>query len=268
MMLESKKIKWFQNRLLTWAEQNLRDYPWRKTYSAKELSAISTIESNKRVLQEPKLYTQASSNPYHVLVAEFLLQRTDADTVLPIYKAFITRYPTLAELAVADVSEITELLQPLGLFFRAERLSQTAKAITETYNRQIPQEEATLLKLPGIGKYTARAICSQAFDQPLAVLDTNVARIIERFFGIEGKRVKSRCKILWSAADEIAPQSDVGYWNLTLLDFGAKVCIARNPRCTECPLAQKCHWLKFKRPVSHLAKPRKENSLASSLKVN
>ena len=246
MTLESKKIKWFQNRLLSWAEQHLRDYPWRKRRSTKELSAIATLGSSERVLQERKLCTSVTSNPYHVLVAEFLLQRTDADTVLPIYRAFITRYPTLAELAVAEVTEIAELLQPLGLFFRAERLSKTAKTITEKYNRQIPQEEATLLKLPGIGKYTARAICSQAFDQSLAVLDTNVARIIERFFGIEGERVKSRCKILWGAADEIAPKSDVGYWNLALLDFGAKVCTARNPKCTECPLAQKCHWLKLK----------------------
>ena len=244
MTLESKKIKWFQKRLLSWAERHLRDYPWRKTRIT-ELSAIATIGANERVFQEPKFYTPATFNPYHVLVAEFLLQRTDADTVLPIYKAFITRYPTLAELAIADITEIAELLQPLGLFFRAERLSKTAKTITERYDRQIPQEEATLLKLPGIGKYTARAICSQAFDQPLAVLDTNVARIIERFFGIEGERVKSRCKILWSAADEIAPQSEVGYWNLALLDFGAKVCTARNPKCSECPLVQKCHWSKL-----------------------
>ena len=247
MTLESKKIKWFQDRLLTWAEQNLRDYPWRKKRNLKKLSAIATIGSNERIFQEPKLYPLDTSHPYHVLVAEFLLQRTDADTVLPIYKAFITRYPTLAELAVTEVTEIAELLQPLGLFFRAERLSTTAKIIVETYNRQIPQEEATLLKLPGIGKYTARAICSQAFDRPLAVLDTNVARIIERFFGIEGERVKSRCKILWNTADEIAPQSSVGYWNLSLLDFGAKVCTARNPRCSECPLAQKCHWFQVKK---------------------
>ena len=244
MKLESQKIQWFQNRLLTWAEQNMRDYPWRKTLDTKELSAIATTSPSKRILQERKPDTSATT-PYHVLVAEFLLQRTDADTVLPIYKAFIARYPTLAELAVAEVTEIAQLLQPLGLFFRAERLSKTAKIISETYDRQIPQSETTLLKLPGIGKYTARAICSQAFDRSLAVLDTNVARIIERFFGIEGEKVKSRCKILWSAADEIAPRSKVGYWNLTLLDFGAKVCTARNPKCTECPLSPKCHWLKL-----------------------
>lgn len=244
MTLESPTIKWFQARLLTWAEKHLRDYPWRKkTFSTTELPAIAT--RTRKVAEQRKPYALNSFDPYHILVAEFLLQRTDADTVLPIYRAFLTRYPSLNKLATADVAEIAELLQPLGLFFRAERLLKTAQIITQEYGGEIPQTEATLLKFPGIGKYTARAICSQAFDQPSAVLDTNVARIIERFFGIEGERVKSRCKILWSAADKIAPQSQVGHWNLTLLDFGAKVCTARNPKCSKCPLAQKCHWFRI-----------------------
>lgn len=171
-----------------------------------------------------------------------MLQRTDADTVLPIYEVFLTRYPTVSELAIAEVAELAELLQPLGLFFRAERLSETARIITEQYKEKIPQSETELLKLPGIGKYTARAILSQAFGQPAAVLDTNVARILERFFGITGGRVKSRCKILWSAADNIAPDRNVERWNLTLLDFGAKVCAARNPKCDECPISTRCNW--------------------------
>ena len=217
MTAELKNIRWFQQQLLTWAEDNLRDYPWRRT-----------------------------SKPYNILVAEFLLQRTDADTVAPIYSNFLTQYPTLEKLAIAPVENIAELLQPLGLFFRAERLSETARIITLKYKGKVPETETELLKLPGIGKYTARAICSQAFARPAAVLDTNVARILERFFGIEGGRVKSRCKILWSAADTVAPATEVGYWNLTLLDFGAIVCTAKNPKCSQCPLAERCNWLKSK----------------------
>lgn len=214
MIVGSKeKIEWFTHRLLTWAKQNLRDYPWRRTTA-----------------------------PYFILVAEFLLQRTDADTVAPIYKAFITQYPTLEKLAIAPVENIAKILQPLGLFFRAERLSETAKIIIEKYKGEIPQSETELLKLPGIGKYTARAILSQAFGQPAAVMDTNVARILERFFGIKGGRVKSRCQILWSLADKVAPDTDVGYWNLTLLDFGAKICTARNPKCPDCPISNRCRW--------------------------
>ncbi|MDJ0591610.1 MAG: A/G-specific adenine glycosylase [Pleurocapsa sp. MO_226.B13] len=211
--IELEKIEWFRTRLQSWAEDNLRDYPWRNT-----------------------------KDPYSILVAEFLLQRTDADTVLPIYQTFLTLYPTLNQLAIAPVDDIADLLQPLGLFFRAERLSETAKIIIKKYEGVIPLEEKELLKLPGIGKYTARAIVSQAFSQPAAVLDTNVARILERFFGIEGGRIKSRCKILWNAADKIAPDTNVGHWNLTLLDFGALTCTARNPKCSECPLAWRCYW--------------------------
>ena len=207
-----KNIKWFQDRLLAWAKDNLRDYPWRET-----------------------------SDPYSIMFAEILLQRSDADTVAPIYKIFITRYPTLDKLADAKLEEIETILQPLGLFFRAERLSQTAKILVEN-QREIPEKETELLKLPGIGKYTARAICSQAFGKPAAVLDTNVVRILERFFGIKGTRVKSRCKILWSAAETVAPKTEVGYWNLALLDFGAKVCTSIKPKCSQCPLATRCCW--------------------------
>ena len=201
IITKEENIKWFRDCLLTWAKQNLRDYPWRRT-----------------------------SEPYNILVAEFLLQRTDADTVAPIYKTFLNCYPSVDKIAIAPVEEIAELLQPLGLFFRAERLSETAKIVTDKYEGKVPELETELLKLTGIGKYTARAIISQAFDRPAAVMDTNVARILERFFGIKGERVKSRCKILWSAADTVAPDTDVGHWNLSLLDFGAKVCTARKAK--------------------------------------
>ena len=211
--IAEKKIDWFRDRLLTWAETNFRDYPWRKT-----------------------------ANPYDIVVAEFLLQKTDADTVAPIYKTFLARYPSIDKLVSAEIEDIATLLQPLGLLFRAERLYKTANIIAEKYAGKIPDTEKELLALPGIGSYTARAICSQAFAQPAAVLDTNVARILERFFNIKGERVKSRCKILWYAADAIAPKRNVGRWNLTLLDFGAKVCIARNPKCDICPLCSRCNY--------------------------
>ena len=209
-----KHAKWFRSKLLAWSEHNLRDYSWRRT-----------------------------SNPYNILVAEFLLQKTDADTVAPIYQAFLENYPTLEELAIAPVEDIAIILQPLGLLFRAKRLSQTAQIIADRYRGKVPRSQKELLELPGIGKYTARAILSQAFEQSAAVMDTNVARIIERFFGIKGERVKSRCKILWTSADKLAPKTNVGYWNLTLLDFGALTCTARNPKCDACPLSEKCFWI-------------------------
>lgn len=214
-LLTPKKVSWYRRHLSAWQKTNLRDFPWRQT-----------------------------TDTYKILVAEFLLQRTDAVTVLPLYNAFIACYPNLEALSRATVKELENFLQPLGLLFRAARLSKTANMIINQYRGTIPSSETELLKLPGIGKYTARAICASAFNQPLAVLDTNVARILERFFGLQGERVKSRCKLLWQAAELTAPQRKVGLWNLTLLDFGALVCTARNPECSTCPLAKKCSWLR------------------------
>jgi A/G-specific adenine glycosylase len=188
------QIKWFRQQLSAWGVINRRDFPWRNT-----------------------------TDSYHLLVAESLLQKTDAQTVAPIYELFLEHYP-------------------LGLFFRAERLQQCAEIVLVEYNGIVPDNQKQLLELPGIGDYTARAIGSQAFNQPLAVLDANVARILERFFGLQGERVKSRCKILWGAADLIAPKKDVGTWNLALLDFGAMMCKAQNPGCEICPLSSKCKW--------------------------
>ncbi len=207
------QIKWFRQQLLKWGIANRRDYPWRKTTDA-----------------------------YHLLVAESLLQKTDADTVAPIYELFLEYYPTIQDLAAANLEDVAKILKPLGLFFRAERLQQCAEIIIRLYDGKVPEDQKQLLKLPGIGDYTARAIGSQAFNQPLAVLDANVARILERFFGLRGERVKSRCKILWGAADLIAPKTEVGTWNLALLDFGALTCKAQNPDCEHCPLASKCQW--------------------------
>ncbi|MEH2171786.1 helix-hairpin-helix domain-containing protein [Nostoc sp.] len=221
--LDAVKIKWFRHHLSIWGTQNLRDFPWRHTCDS-----------------------------YAILVAEFLLQKTDALTVLPVYEIFLSRYPTLDKLVKASIEELSELLKPLGLFFRAERLYQCVCIILEQYGGKIPDSEKQLLKLPGIGKYTARAICSQAFNQPLTILDTNVARILEHFFALQGERVKSRCKILWNAAEIIAPNKEVGKWNLTLLDFGAMVCRAKNPLCNDCPLSAKCNYVQTQRNLESL----------------
>lgn len=211
---EEAKIAWFRHSLAAWASHHLRDFPWRRT-----------------------------KDPYAIFVAEFLLQKTGASTVAPIYEAFISRFPTLNALAAAPVEEVAQLLQPLGLHLRSQRLYQSVQIIVEQYKGKIPSTEVQLLALPGVGKYTARSVCANAFSEPLAVLDTNVARILERFFGLQGNRVKSRCKLLWRAAEQVAPDTEVGTWNLTLLDFGAAVCTAKKPQCTQCPLQERCNYI-------------------------
>ena len=221
-LLPLNKIKWFRRQLTNWAALNLREFPWRSTTDA-----------------------------YAIFIAEFLLQKTAANTVNPIYETFLIQYPTLKDLATASVAEIAILLKPLGLHFRADRLYQSVRVIIDKYDGQVPTTEAQLLALPGIGLYTARSICANAFAQPLAILDTNVARILERFFGLQGNRVKSRCKLLWSAAEYVAPKTNVSQWNLTLLDFGAGVCTARNPSCGSCPLRSQCNYAKVNLDINH-----------------
>ena len=210
--LPGERVTWFRQQLQAWAVISLRDFPWRRDRS-----------------------------PYKIFIAECLLQKTDAATVSPIFTAFLRHYPDLAALLAAPLSELQVLLQPLGLAFRAERLQQAARLIRDRHGGEIPATEAELLQLPGIGPYTARAICSQAFELPAPVLDTNIARILERFFGLTGgDRVKSRCRLLWQAAERLAPASEVGRWNLTLIDFGALTCRARQPHCGRCPLQARC----------------------------
>lgn len=215
--LDRSKLRWFRHQIKTWAKQHLRNFPWRHT-----------------------------TDPYAIFVAELMLQKTNAALVAPIYQAFIQKYPTLDALAVAPVEEINSILQPLGLRFRVERLRQSIEMIQSKYGGNIPKTEAQLLELPGVGIYTARAICANAFGQPKPVLDTNVARILERFFGLSASdRVKARSKLLQQAADQVAPKTNVATWNLALLDFGAAVCTAKNPRCIECPLQQLCNKVAF-----------------------
>ncbi|MDY6805267.1 MAG: A/G-specific adenine glycosylase [Cyanobacteriota bacterium] len=212
--LSAAKVRWFRRQLGYWGRENLRDFQWRRTTDA-----------------------------YAIFVAEFLLQKTGAVTVAPVYEKFLKQYPTVDALAAAPVAKVDRLLQPLGLRFRAERMVESAGIICEEFGGKVPATEAELLKLPGVGKYTARCILANAYSQRAAILDTNVARILERFFGLEGDRVKSRCKLLWGAADGVAPNRDVSKWNLTLLDFGAAVCTAKNPGCGECPLRERCDYI-------------------------
>lgn len=211
--LDPSLIQWFRHQLMTWATLNLRDFPWRQT-----------------------------SDPYAIFIAEYLLQKTAATSVASLYESFLKGYPTVETLA-APTEDVAQFLKPLGLHFRAERLCLAAREILKKHDGRIPNSEVQLLHLPGIGKYSARAICSQAYGQPLAVLDTNVARILERFFGVLGGRVKSRDPLLWAVAERVAPKNYVGRWNLTLIDFGGAICTARNPDCINCPLSARCALL-------------------------
>ena len=202
----------FRQRLLTWYGRHGRDLPWRKT-----------------------------ADPYHILVSEIMLQQTQVDRVLPKYAEWLEKYPSFEVLAAAPEQDVTTTWYPLGYNIRPKRLQSIAREAVASYGGQLPSDEATLLSFKGIGAYTAGAIRSFAFRQRAAILDTNVARVLFRVFVGKGD-AKSHAmkKHLWKVSEAMVPSRRVFDFNQALMDLGAMVCVARNPKCLVCPMAKGC----------------------------
>jgi len=201
----------FRQRLLTWYHRHGRDLPWRKT-----------------------------SDPYHILVSEIMLQQTQVDRVLPKYAEWLAKYPTLHALAEAPEHDVTQTWRPLGYNIRPKRLQSIAREAVARYDGRLPGDEETLLSFKGIGQYTAGAIRSFAFRERAAILDTNVARVLFRVFVGKGDpKSHAMTKHLWSVSAAVLPR-DVFDFNQALMDFGAMVCSARNPKCLVCPMSKDC----------------------------
>jgi A/G-specific adenine glycosylase len=201
----------FRQRLLTWYRRHGRDLPWRKT-----------------------------DDPYHILVSEIMLQQTQVDRVLPKYAEWLEKYPSLHALAAAPEGDVTQTWRPLGYNIRPKRLQSIAREAVERYEGKLPADEETLLSFKGIGQYTAGAIRSFAFRERAAILDTNVARVLFRVFVGKGdEKSHAMRKHLWSVSASVLPR-DVFDFNQALMDFGAMVCSARNPKCLVCPMSKGC----------------------------
>ena len=206
----------FRDRLLTWYRRHGRDLPWRRT-----------------------------SDPYHILVSEIMLQQTQVDRVMPKYAEWLEKYPTMHALAVAPEHEVTQTWRPLGYNIRPKRLQSIAREAVSKYNGQLPSDHDTLLSFKGIGAYTAGAIRSFAFRERAAILDTNVARVLFRvFIGRGDPKSHAMKKHLWAVSETLVPIRHVYDFNQALMDFGATVCTARNPKCLVCPMAKSCVWRK------------------------
>jgi A/G-specific adenine glycosylase len=202
----------FRQRLLTWYRRHGRDLPWRKT-----------------------------DDPYHILVSEIMLQQTQVDRVLPKYAEWLDKYPSMEVLAAAPEKEVTETWYPLGYNIRPRRLQSIARESVAKYGGELPSDEATLLSFKGIGAYTAGAIRSFAFRERAAILDTNVARVLFRVFVAKGDPKSHAMKRhLWTLTETLVPMRDVFDFNQALMDFGAMICVARNPKCPVCPMTKGC----------------------------
>ena len=191
---------------------NGRDLPWRKT-----------------------------TDPYHILVSEVMLQQTQVDRVLPKYEEWLGKYPTLQTLADAPETDVTTTWRPLGYNIRPRRLHAIARESVARYGGQLPDDEETLRSFKGIGAYTAGAVLSFAFGQRKAILDTNVARVLFRvFIGRGDQKSHAMRRHLWVVSRTVLPMRHVFDFNQALMDFGATLCTARKPRCGACPMQNKC----------------------------
>ncbi len=218
--LSEANCKTFQNNLLEWYERHQRDLPWR----------------------HPNNLT-----PYRVLVSEIMLHQTQVQTVIPIYKQFILRFPTIEVLANATLNEIKEITDPLGYKTRGNWLKEIADKIVNERHGDFPKTLDELQQLPGIGRYTAGAIMSFAFQQDAPIVDTNVERVLSRICGVYKidfpKPVKYQ-RVLWALAQYVIPLQTGYIFNQAIMDFGAMLCIARIPRCSVCPMRIICCFYK------------------------
>ena len=193
--------------LLAWFDARLRDLPWRR-----------------------------DNDPYRVWVSEVMLQQTRVEAVIPRYERWLERFPTVEDLAAAEVDEVLAEWEGLGYYSRARNLHAAARVVRDTLGGAIPATARELRDLPGVGEYTAGAVASIAFDRPEPAIDTNARRVLSRLFDLETPR-PARLRAL---AAELIPSDRPGDFNQALMELGATVCSPRSPRCGECPLADGC----------------------------
>lgn len=209
----------FSEILTTWYSVHKRHLPWRET-----------------------------KNPYFIWLSEIILQQTQIKQGLPYYEAFVKQFPTVFDLAKAPEDQVLKLWQGLGYYSRARNLLASAKYIVNTLNGEFPKNYNHLLELKGVGDYTASAIASICYDEPTAVVDGNVYRILSRYFGVDTpinstKGIKE-FKVL---AQTLLPKNNVGDYNQAIMEFGAVQCKPVNPDCIICPLQNSCKALQTKK---------------------
>jgi A/G-specific adenine glycosylase len=185
-----------------------------------------------------------TSDPYHILVSEVMLQQTQVDRVIPKYHEFLDRYPSFEHLAEAPVADVKKTWYPLGYNIRPERLHSIACETVERYGGQLPNDAEELLSFKGIGRYTAGAIRSFAFNEDAPILDTNVIRVLHRVFIAEGDPKGQKAQ-LWELSEALIPRGKGYDFNQAIMDFGAMVCTARDPYCLLCPMKSICKTYPF-----------------------
>ena len=210
--LKPRSLRTFRSRLLAWFRAHRRELPWR-----------------------------ADRDPYHVWVAEIMLQQTRIAAVIPYYDRFLHLFPDVHALARARQPEVLKFWSGLGYYSRARNLHAAAKTIVARHGGEFPRELEAALSLPGIGRYTAAAVLSIAYDAPLAVLDGNVARVLARLGAVRGDlRAPPAWQNLSDTAQQLLAREAASDWNQALMEFGETICTPQSPRCTACPIRRWC----------------------------
>ncbi len=211
-----KRAQAFRRKLLAWYADTARDLPWRRT-----------------------------RDPYHVLVSEVMLQQTQVSRVTEYFPRFLARFPDLSSLARARPSAVRDAWDGLGYYARARNLHALAKQVTRgEHGGTLPSDPIALERLPGVGQYTAGAVASFAYERPVPAVDTNVARVISRAF-FDGSRTPvagARAQAVWDVAGTLVPRAGQRAWkfNQAIMELGALLCVARRPRCPQCPVRTDC----------------------------
>lgn len=184
---------------------------------------------------------QKDINAYRVWVSEIMLQQTQVNTVIPYYERFMQTFPTVRDLAQADIDEVLHLWTGLGYYARARNLHKSARIIHTDHNNRFPDDLESIVALPGIGRSTAGAILSLALNQVAPILDGNVKRVLARYHRVEGwpgnKKTEQK---LWQLAESVTPDKEFAAYTQAIMDLGATVCTRSNPLCDQCPVNNGC----------------------------
>ena len=212
-MASGKRRIAFTRKLLGWYDRAARALPWRRT-----------------------------RDPYRIAVSEFMLQQTQVSRVEQYYPRFLERFPTIDKLAAARPKAVREAWEGLGYYKRASSLHALSRVVGKTYGGKLPDDPVELDKQPGVGRYTAGAIACFAYEKAVPAVDTNVNRVIRRVFIGEHRARRATAKVIWDVATTLVPRTGKRAWkfNQAIMELGATVCIARKPRCPECPVQVDC----------------------------
>ena len=198
--------------MLAWFAARKRDLPWRRT-----------------------------KDPYRIWLSEIMLQQTRVAAVVPYYESFLLRFPDMSSLARAREEAVLSHWAGLGYYSRARNLLRAAREIDARHGGRFPSKHEDALRLPGIGRYTAAAVLSIAYEKPLAVLDGNVARVLARLGAVRGDlRAPALWRQLEGTAQELLARNSPGDWNQAMMELGATICLPKSPKCAECPVAKCC----------------------------